>query len=1181
MVDCLLVFLLIFNQILFLNCNNEFTESILEQNKFQIEPGLSKTYFIEYQQDTNFTFNIKEGDSLQINIHAINCNFEIVYYGELLNKINLDTYSLKIDSQNKFVIIKPLIDVIDGQYRENYAAKNCPLSINSYLIKDNQAKLKIENKEENIFYLLPSEYQSLTISYDINKITSDSFVSLYFQFNEKTNFLLNITYKNVNNEEKKISKLIDSANNIFLDSEFLWCNGGINEGGNLTIHLLNIDKKSINMYFKIIEKFTISYLEKNALNFGFLTSKTTHQFYYTEILMGEEGEIMLHNKRISGVLYAKIIDKNETIGEHLNDTAIFPYENIDESGEYLTYNSHSLQLKYSYENTSHCFNGCYLLITYEQIQSEGDFPLIGYEFTILTRSWNFTDYIPQIVDIPLNEYIIGAFEKGSISHHYYSISVPDDADKIIIQLEGNYLDGFYGEGRQKINTAKTIGKTNKLQIISNTNVLTLNIKELNYKDKTMSFAFRPKDYYADIFSFYYFRILYVRENETLYFPIDSHLGNLCLPEMDKNSTLYYCNLILKNNYNALSTNFTISSSVQNEYFKINTTKVYINGDTENTTSEFIHFCNDSNKNITHYLFKLEFRNNEIKNIITSFFDKVQNYFPQIYSPQMFYLDLIEKTNNFKLKNNYTYNHVFIFGSPVILYIHFLHHQNISTSRNFKGKPVSLPIDSKTEKITLKTEGIQCIFYFQLIYNAKNKVVEEVKSGETKSQFLKTGSFPLYYYLKIKNQNYINLDVNLRINSYNETVLKNNFDVKGYLLDEDSINRKINGEYIKLNEAIDGNYSNTFKVGLLQVNKKIEDKKHYLLIEIQNQDLLYFDSILLVELVTKEYNDDDYFLPINQYILETFDGDNGEVREKNKYYLSSKQKDTDQAFIEISPGFNDIEIKFEDSCNANVTFDFFKGFKKYRVYSAKDDNVYFSVINPKKRRDANYMIRYFYTGLGGEYIYTLDENPKMEIISSNDESVSIALTFNSMKIHQNKTEINRTDIYFFIYGRLFHMDNNSEEQLNTTCFLTEQKPLYENKTIHNYNYYYPEKWTLIFKNIPRYNNFNYDLQLQVNAILENNIFNEEFLIFKSKINLEDIKLEEEKTYTWIIVGSVLGFLVLIVVIFFIIKYIRLHKKNKNLEEEMKSLAYSNDVQKNVLIKEKKSSQHDSDYETTFI
>ena len=31
------------------------------------------------------------------------------------------------------------------------------------------------------------------------------------------------------------------------------------------------------------------------------------------------------------------------------------------------------------------------LITYEQTKSEEDFPLIGYEYTILSRTWNFTD----------------------------------------------------------------------------------------------------------------------------------------------------------------------------------------------------------------------------------------------------------------------------------------------------------------------------------------------------------------------------------------------------------------------------------------------------------------------------------------------------------------------------------------------------------------------------------------------------------------------------------------------------------------------------------------------------------------------------------------------------------------------------------------------------------------------
>ena len=33
----------------------------------------------------------------------------------------------------------------------------------------------------------------------------------------------------------------------------------------------------------------------------------------------------------------------------------------------LNYNPHSLKLMYNYYNTSKCFNGCYILITYEQI----------------------------------------------------------------------------------------------------------------------------------------------------------------------------------------------------------------------------------------------------------------------------------------------------------------------------------------------------------------------------------------------------------------------------------------------------------------------------------------------------------------------------------------------------------------------------------------------------------------------------------------------------------------------------------------------------------------------------------------------------------------------------------------------------------------------------------------------
>ena len=121
---------------------------------------------------------------------------------------------------------------------------------------------------------------------------------------------------------------------------------------------------------------------------------------------------------------------------------------------------------------------------------------------------------------------------------------------------------------------------------------------------------------------------------------------------------------------------------------------------------------------------------------------------------------------------------------------------------------------------------------------KNKVVEEIKSGETYSQFIIGRNFPLYFYFKIKNKDYINVDINLRINSFISEVIQNNFDIYGYVLDEDTIQRKINGEFIQLNNAIPGYYSNSFKVGLLQVNQANDNNKDYILIEVRSGNKNY-------------------------------------------------------------------------------------------------------------------------------------------------------------------------------------------------------------------------------------------------------------------------------------------------------------------------------------------------------
>ena len=172
-----------------ISVNNGNINSLKDKDIIPIEPGISKTYFINYLKDTIFNFNISEQDTLQINIHSINCNIKLDFIVNLINQINLNTFSIEINSTNNNITIFPLIDIIEGEYKENYEQKSCPLSINSYLINNSQSQsqLKIENKEKNIFYL--SYLNPLNISYNIKEILNNSFITLSFQFNEENLFL--------------------------------------------------------------------------------------------------------------------------------------------------------------------------------------------------------------------------------------------------------------------------------------------------------------------------------------------------------------------------------------------------------------------------------------------------------------------------------------------------------------------------------------------------------------------------------------------------------------------------------------------------------------------------------------------------------------------------------------------------------------------------------------------------------------------------------------------------------------------------------------------------------------------------------------------------------------------------------------------------------------------------------
>ena len=242
------------------------------------------------------------------------------------------------------------------------------------------------------------------------------------------------------------------------------------------------------------------------------------------------------------------------------------------------------------------------------------------------------------------------------------------------------------------------------------------------------------------------------------------------------------------------------------------------------------------------------------------------------------------------------------------------------------------------------------------------------------------------------------------NNYNNSYLVNNFEIKGYILDEDTIKRKINGEYINLLYPINGYYSNMLKVGLLEVNKnKLYNNTNYLLIEITNRETNYINSYMLVELIIKESYQEIFFMPINQYLIETFDSNNGTFRDKNKYHIFANQRGKSQILIEISPEYNDIDLIFTNDIDStsfkcsdfNCTVKIVPGFKRYIIYDVDSNNIYFNVINAGKRK-ANYMIRYYYSDEEQEINYQLSNYMDKEYIDTNDDKITLSLTFDLYK-----------------------------------------------------------------------------------------------------------------------------------------------------------------------------------------
>ena len=1153
-------------------------------NKINYEKiGETSTKYLNAKKGTTLYFTSElDTQLLLVHFFPIDCEINIEGMDKKTNKYIKN--SMKISNYNYysfFVLfqkysnftITPLISQNELNQNRNYH-----LIINTIKFQNSKIpELKIKEKEP-VFLYFNEILKNITLNYSANNNEYPIIVSFFIK--EKIKFKIKIT----DNEKTIKERNINYKENIIIKPE--------NPNANYTIFIFQDEKqiKHSTMIVQISQNNTTPfYLRKNQLNLGFIPKIFDYNYFYMEVFKGEEGEIMLFNKRQNGILISKIIPKIDLIPKIKE----FPSKDINLNNN-LSFYIYNQKLSFNSTHTQMCDNGCFLLITYYSNISKS-LELDGTEFSILSRIWDAEEFSSQIINIPLNEYIFGFFDETNVNIHYYSAFIPYVTENIYIEIHGMNILGFSKEGIVKINTYKTTDKTKKLfDECKNKMIIKLNKTDigLNYFNGSyISFAFE-EDNDFDLNSNYYFRIL--REspkiNYTIY-PLDTNKENYCETKNNK------CYFLLSNEYNDLSnkiiiygygkndTSYKISYMNDTDYNSINLTISNLQG--TNYIGNFNGSLNlDFKKNETYALLEIESKENENLTVMTNVDDENNPSSINIYSYQLYHL-LEGKSQKFSFLYPFINYRILINnteGEGKIclkencekndIFIHLAEHKIYSFSIS----------DKKTFYIYAKSN---------LLYNIK--IIKEISNEEIKElnyqynyQILDTNedNFPLVYFIKDVKYNGVTINFNFKYNTSNNiNNVCHNLTIIGYSLDYSIISTNRFKNYYTMFDFLNetkGKYDNITNTGTIELSneliqtqykskyKYLEDK--YLMIIIKNNNLSDIENFRNnIYVFSKDIN--SILLPINKYIRNSFNLlENRAITQK--YFFEKENITSDKFILEFSSNYEDknIELTFSNLTNYNAP-NKIGGFKQYilSINSKNSDDYYFNVtIKPTNKlneennlKEVNIIIKYYNEGKKENTDYICNKDINLEKINSKGKIINYKLIINNM-YEMNKSSNNLNYIcYLLLIKKKNKLDN---EDLNTIAQITSKS-------------LYIDKLDITEPSKEFYFNLN---NLQVDEDYIASIF----------IKIENVNEGEEKYYSitydinkkedrlLIIVISISIAVFIIALIIFLLYYFKLKAKNNSLQDRVNAISFSDEISDDLDNKKepRKSSQ---EYENTFI
>lgn len=821
---------------------------------------------------------------LMFNFYSLNCEVEVT----TLTSSNLEIkrfrqFSHHIVESNDRYYYYELEYRLYVRETDSDNTKICKVYTSAIELSDEHEKISIDflipdNTHQQIMFT--KDHRHVSFGYVHVDFKNDLLIK--FDPQHIAQYTIKLYYENA---ERNKSEIIVSNDVLYLSYEKEWKNICKDSSRlcyiQLDITLSNTDftknpNPVLGFSIKSIASNLVSYLPKDILTTDYILNNRS-QYYYTELYMYEEGFISVNFLRGSGNVYAKIVSKKDH-EENPNWRGQFRFPSSEQ--ESLEMEIFTKKIKFSIPYKDEDKDYYLLLNVFSEVEGDFNNKNLILPFNIFVYSRKTAESIKDypLINIPLDEYVVGTVESDKNILQFYSVWLNSDAEQVIIEMQSTNAELFINVGNTKPEVGKCLfhlipQDEDAIFTISKTNLSNREDSSIKDYNLTIGVYSNISDYqYSTPFAFK----VRLGGNENDICRVNSEQKALCNTKKvsGKNRGLYIVeyDYLSDNNDNSLfiytnvGKNASIShifakyiSKVEYEINRGNLNKVILTEKNSNFTGRNDYlYIKDGLQKDKYLLVSVETDTETTIELISSYNSNLNGVILSPISSQLF---MVKPNNTFSL--NFPNNKILMVNLKSIIGSGEIHWDTDNKSNYYlEGRDDQLSMTNNTlsskNKLLIKgTSNIQgeIGFVFFANYEIKSIInnVDPFVLYKTINFVYTNTDFPITLYTPINSLDsssfeYYEVFVSFNIlenSKKNEYEFFNDkpFSIDGYITTEENINQcKSSSDITVISNKISGVYDQALRTGIIRFTKKYitgsgidKDQNPYLILKLEKKN----------------------------------------------------------------------------------------------------------------------------------------------------------------------------------------------------------------------------------------------------------------------------------------------------------------------------------------------------------